>query len=126
LKAAELATADHADIADGLAPLPAAAPDAPLPPEHMEDGEEAAQPQQQVSPRQRIATLLAHAIAYLPYLWLVGAPLTFLLLTPGLVGTERRRRHSTPITAGPVYDACHRLRASLQVSRQVGLARCER
>jgi len=65
-------------------------------------------------------------VAHLPWLWLVGTPITFCLLASGLIGAERLRRASTPLTEGPLFAACVRLRDSLRVKRQVGLAICER
>ena len=65
-------------------------------------------------------------VPYLPWVWLVGTPLTLALVATGIVGTERLRRMSRPITAGPVADACAQLRKSLRIGRRVAIATCER
>jgi beta-lactamase regulating signal transducer with metallopeptidase domain len=69
--------------------------------------------------------ILPSLLHYLPILWLLGAPLTFTLLTTGLIGAERLRRHCTYLTSGPAYEACQRLASSLRLSRQVALAACD-
>lgn len=70
--------------------------------------------------------MLRLATHYLPWLWLVGTPLTFLLLATGLVGSERLRRQATILTEGPVCDAAARLRESLGIARQVSVAVSDR
>ncbi|WP_425396628.1 M56 family metallopeptidase [Aeoliella sp.] len=70
--------------------------------------------------------LLEAITNYLPWLWLVGTPLTFLLLATGLVGSERMRRQATVLTEGAVYEAAERLRASLGIARQVTIAVSDR
>ncbi len=72
------------------------------------------------------ASLLTGAVEYLPWVWIVGTPLTFLLLASGLIGAERLRKASRPLDAGPLVDACETLRAALHVGRRVGVAVCER
>ena len=72
-----------------------------------------------------ITSHLSPLIPYLPTLWLIGAPLTFTLLATGLVGSERLRRRATPLTAGPAFDACDRLRQTLKITRRVALAVCD-
>ena len=62
----------------------------------------------------------------MPWLWLVGTPLTFLLLTTGLIGSERLRRASRVIDDGPIADAAARLLHTLQIGRRVTVAVCER
>jgi beta-lactamase regulating signal transducer with metallopeptidase domain len=77
-----------------------------------------------IDPRAR---WIAHAVVrQLPWVWLCGAPLTFALLAAGLVGSERLRRASTPLTAGPAAELCQRLRVALHISRRVSLAACDR
>ncbi|HEX3600973.1 MAG TPA: M56 family metallopeptidase, partial [Lacipirellulaceae bacterium] len=66
-------------------------------------------------------------VAYLPWLWLVGSPLTFALLVSGLVGTRRLGRASQPIEAAdPIADLLAHLATSLRISRRVTVAVCER
>lgn len=66
------------------------------------------------------------AIRWLPWVWLVGAPLTFLFLTTGLIGSQRLRKQSNLLAEGPIYDACTRLRGTLAISQRVGIAISER
>jgi hypothetical protein len=66
------------------------------------------------------------AARYLPWLWLLGTPLTFLLLATGVVGAERLRRASHIIDDGPIADACARLVESLRIGRRITVAVCER
>lgn len=65
-------------------------------------------------------------VRYLPWLWLFGTPLTFVLLATGFVGAERLRRSSHMIQEGPVADACARLVDALRIGRGVSIAVCER
>jgi beta-lactamase regulating signal transducer with metallopeptidase domain len=67
----------------------------------------------------------ADFVPYLPYAWLVGTPLTFALLATGLVGSERLRRRSSLLTAGPAFEACERLRKAMRIARRVSVAACE-
>lgn len=62
---------------------------------------------------------------YLPWVWIVGAPLTFLLLTTGVVGAERLRQQSRVLRDGPVAEAAARIAESLQIGRRVTIAVCE-
>jgi beta-lactamase regulating signal transducer with metallopeptidase domain len=70
--------------------------------------------------------MLAVSVAYLPWLWIVGTPLTFLLLATGLIGAERLRSSCDTLTDGPIRTACDELQRSLRIGRQVGVAVCER
>ena len=73
------------------------------------------------------ATLALESCAqYLPWLWLIGTPLTFIVLTTGLVGAERLRRASRVLAEGPIVEACERLQHAMQISRGVAVAICER
>ncbi|MBX3431900.1 MAG: hypothetical protein KF847_01005 [Pirellulales bacterium] len=67
-------------------------------------------------------TLLDGAVAYLPWAWLVGAPVTFAWLALGLTGAQRLRRNAVPISDGPIAAAVERIRAALRISRQVAVA----
>jgi len=70
--------------------------------------------------------LMAVLALYLPYLWLVGAPVTFTYLAMGLAGAERLRQQSVLITDPGLAEVVQRLADSLRVSRRVMLAACER
>jgi beta-lactamase regulating signal transducer with metallopeptidase domain/tetratricopeptide (TPR) repeat protein len=69
---------------------------------------------------------LARLVAWLPVLWLAGAPLTFTWLAAGLVGSRRLRSGATELNSGPAFDACLRLSRSLGVVQRVAVATCER
>lgn len=83
-------------------------------------------PAQPVQRRASIASLLTGTVEVLPWVWIVGTPLTFLLLASGLVGAERLRHSSQALDAGPFVETCETLRQALQVTRRVGIAVCER
>jgi beta-lactamase regulating signal transducer with metallopeptidase domain len=72
------------------------------------------------------AAILEACVPYLPWLWLVGTPITLALLATGVVGTGRLRRDSRALEEGPIAEACERLARSLRISRQVAVAVCER
>ncbi|MCI0493104.1 MAG: M56 family metallopeptidase, partial [Planctomycetes bacterium] len=72
------------------------------------------------------AAMLESCVPYLPWLWLVGTPITLALLATGVVGTGRLRRDSRVLEEGPIAEACERLARSLRISRQVAVAVCER
>lgn len=65
-------------------------------------------------------------VGYLPWLWLLGTPLTFLLLATGLIGAERLRYSSQPMQDGPIYESCQRLKSLLGIGRRVAVATCDR
>jgi beta-lactamase regulating signal transducer with metallopeptidase domain len=69
--------------------------------------------------------LLYQGIDYLPWVWIVGTPLTFALLASGLIGAERLRRSCKLLADGPIYVACEELRTALKITRKVGVAICE-
>jgi beta-lactamase regulating signal transducer with metallopeptidase domain len=73
-----------------------------------------------------VGAVLESCARYLPWLWLVGTPITFVLMTTGIVGAERLRRASQVIDDGPIAEACARVMQSMQISRQVAVAVCER
>ncbi len=70
--------------------------------------------------------IFVRTIEFLPWVWLIGTPLTFLLLATGLIGSNRLRQQCTLLTEGPVFEACERLRTTLAVSQRVGIAINER
>jgi beta-lactamase regulating signal transducer with metallopeptidase domain/tetratricopeptide (TPR) repeat protein len=65
-------------------------------------------------------------VAYLPWLWLLGTPLTFTLLAAGLVGADCLRRHSVVLDDDRVLDLCRRLTEVLRVAGPVAVAVNER
>ncbi len=69
---------------------------------------------------------LVGCIPYLPWLWLIGTPITFGLLLTGVVGTRRLGRASRGITEGPIADALAELTKSLHIGKHVAVAVCER
>ena len=69
---------------------------------------------------------LNRSVEYLPWVWLIGTPLTFLLLATGLVGADRLRRSCRVLTDGPIHRACEQLRIALGIGREVGIAICDR
>jgi beta-lactamase regulating signal transducer with metallopeptidase domain len=77
------------------------------------------------SNRSLIATLES-CVPYLPWLWIVGTPLTFALLALGIVGTNRLRTSSLAIHEPRVIEMLDRLHDSLRVTRRVGAHVCER
>jgi beta-lactamase regulating signal transducer with metallopeptidase domain len=70
-------------------------------------------------------SLLNRGVEYLPWVWIVGTPLTFLLLASGLLGAERLRRSCRLLADGPIHAACEELRIALKLSRKVGVAICD-
>jgi beta-lactamase regulating signal transducer with metallopeptidase domain len=70
--------------------------------------------------------LLRVSCRWLPWLWLAGTPLTFLLLAFGMTGADRLRRTARVLEEGEVAAACRRLQAALHVGRQVTVAVCDR
>lgn len=72
------------------------------------------------------APLLDRIASYLPALWLIGAPLTFLLLATGLVGADRLKRSAVVLTSGVVRETCEQVRTALKLSRSVAVAASDR
>ncbi len=65
------------------------------------------------------------AAGYLPWAWLIGAPLVFMLAATGLAGAERLRHQSRLLHSGEVEDICHRLRVSLRMAHSVAIGVCD-
>jgi WD40 repeat protein/beta-lactamase regulating signal transducer with metallopeptidase domain len=61
----------------------------------------------------------------LPWLWLVGSPLTFGWLALGLVGAERLRRSSRLLADGELARLCRRLAGQLGIVHDVAVAVCD-
>jgi len=83
-------------------------------------------PQSNPRPSRGLTGVVADAAEYVPWIWLVGTPLTFLLLATGIVGAERLRRASRMIDDGPIAEACARIAQSLRIGGRVTVAACER
>ncbi len=83
---------------------------------------------QPVAPQEETTWLAAFdpIAARLPWLWLIGSPLTFLLTTAGLLGAERLRRSSRPPADDRTAELCRRLAEAMRISRRVGVAVCDR
>jgi len=73
----------------------------------------------------QLSTLTA-LIPYLPWLWLIGTPLTFALLLTGIVGTRRLNRASHTLTDGPIPALLSQLVKSLRIGQRVTVAVCDR
>ena len=76
--------------------------------------------------QQHSTTLLESCVAYLPWLWLIGTPLTFALLVSGVVGTRRLGRSSHAIDSDPIVELLAHLASSLRITRRVTVAVCDR
>ncbi len=74
------------------------------------------------SPASRLDALASR----LPWLWLVGSPITFAWLALGLAGAERLRRHGAVVPDGDLPRLCRRLARELGIARDVAVAVCER
>ncbi len=69
---------------------------------------------------------LSTLVLYLPWLWLIGTPLTFALLVSGVVGTRRLGRSSHAIDSDPIVELLAHLASSLRITRRVTVAVCDR
>ncbi len=78
------------------------------------------------TPAEQFIAALDRASQYLPWFWLIGAPLTFALLATGLVGGERLRRGAELLTTGPIVEACEQLKRQLKITRRVVIAATDR
>lgn len=78
------------------------------------------------APETEFSRFPAAIAAWLPWLWLAGAPATFTLLATGLVGAERLRRQSRLLTEGPLFELCQSLGSALRLTRPVALGIGER
>jgi len=70
------------------------------------------------TPRRWILNAL---VQYLPWLWLIGTPCTLLLVTCGMIGSERWRCQSEQLTQGPIAERCRHLAQALGAGCHVGL-----
>ncbi len=100
--------------------IPLRAPNPVVTPRPM-PSQEAAIPDQGLWPQEWLGF-----ITYLPWVWLIGTPLTVVLLATGLIGSTRLRQQSTPVTDGPIHATSERVRAALACSRNIKIAIHER
>ncbi|HEV3118011.1 MAG TPA: M56 family metallopeptidase, partial [Gemmataceae bacterium] len=66
------------------------------------------------------------ASRWLPWLWVAGTPVMFLVIGCGMTGAERLRRAGRILEDGDVPAACRRLHGVLRMSGRVAVAVCER
>jgi WD40 repeat protein/beta-lactamase regulating signal transducer with metallopeptidase domain len=62
----------------------------------------------------------------LPWIWLLGSPITFVWVALGLAGAERLRRRGDAALDGELRRLCRRLAEELGIAREVAVAVCER
>ncbi|TWT77817.1 Regulatory protein BlaR1 [Posidoniimonas polymericola] len=75
---------------------------------------------------EKLVAVFDQAAEWLPLLWLIGAPLTFLLLATGLIGVERLRKDCQPVTSGPLHEALVAAAERLRIRGRAALALSER
>ncbi|MEM9658465.1 MAG: M56 family metallopeptidase, partial [Planctomycetota bacterium] len=73
----------------------------------------------------RLDDSLPTVAAYLPWVWVAGAPLTFAWLVCGLGGAARLRRRSKSLVDGPIAATCQQLRRAMRVTDRVTFAVCD-
>ncbi len=78
------------------------------------------------APAEPALSLLDSVIRCLPWLWLIGTPVSFVMLGIGLIGSERLRRQSEALNQGELVNRCRRLAESLGVHCHVALGVCGR
>jgi len=83
-------------------------------------------PDHSPQPIELLQSVLNRAALSLPWLWVFGTPMTFLLITLGLLGAERLRRQSRLLEDDPITETCRRLAAALRISQRVGVGICDR
>ena len=85
----------------------------------------AAQSPSPAAPRRQWQSPVNTLVGFLPWLWLAGSPVTFVLLACGLVGAERFKRQSRMIESGEIPLLCQRLARALSISRRVAVGVCD-
>lgn len=73
-----------------------------------------------------LTSLGATLAPYLPWLWLLGTPVTFGIMILGLAGVERLRRQTVSVTEGWLADLTQRLASSLHITRTFSICVCDR
>jgi beta-lactamase regulating signal transducer with metallopeptidase domain len=69
---------------------------------------------------------LAAVVRWLPWVWIVGTPLTLLLVASGLYGAERMKRGAVLVLDGPIVRAYATSARLLRLSREVAIAMSDR
>ncbi len=82
-------------------------------------------PNQEVAGSTAVDSLQVLA-SYLPWLWLLGAPMTFLVLATGLVGVERLRKNSRVLVDGDLAVLCQELSRAVGIRVRVAVGTCDR
>ncbi|HEX3449223.1 MAG TPA: M56 family metallopeptidase, partial [Isosphaeraceae bacterium] len=77
------------------------------------------------APRRQWQSPVNALVGFLPWLWLAGSPVTFVLLACALVGAERFKRQSRMIESGEIPRLCQRLARALSISRRVAVGVCD-
>lgn len=116
-----------ADSAGGLlAPLPQSNVATLAPAPSTDDPRQSRGLPETTAPPAKFSDTLSTFIPYLPWLWLIGSPITFAMLVSGVVGTRRLSRASRLIENDPITDLLAHLSASLRITRRVTVAVCDR
>ena len=121
-----LVASEHAPDSTPLPPPLPAHEESPEPAEPAPAVVSNPPPASVTKPGEVVQSALNRTAMGLPWLWLIGAPLTFLLTTIGLLGAERLRRQSRLVEDSPIAETCRRLTAALGISRRAGVAICDR
>jgi multidrug resistance efflux pump/beta-lactamase regulating signal transducer with metallopeptidase domain len=83
-------------------------------------------PMAEAAPTEFSVLRLDFAVRYLPWLWLIGTPGTFVVFGLGLIGSERLRRQSDTLKQSEIANRCLQLAESLGVHCHVALGVCGR
>lgn len=70
--------------------------------------------------------ILSKIVRYLPWIWIMGMPLTCGVLLSGLIGSERLRKQSRILRDGAIVESVLRLAYSIHVGQRVAVAICNR
>lgn len=65
-------------------------------------------------------------VPYLPWMWILGTPITFALLAAGVVGAKRLERASRMVGDSRIEGVLRGLMASMRIGRRVTVAICDR
>ena len=70
--------------------------------------------------------MLTSIAARAPWVWLIGFPLVFLLLSLGLIGVKNLRSRTETIEAGLVFELCRKLSSTVGLTRAVTVGVCDK